>query len=396
MADRADASILHADLDAFYASVEQLEDPSLRGRPVIVGGLGPRGVVAAASYEARRFGVRSALPMVHARRRCPDGVFLAPRFELYAEKSRRFMEILRRFTPLIEPLALDEAFLDVQGSRRIHGEPVTMAHEIRRLVREETGLTVSVGVGTTKLVAKLASDLAKPDGLRAVVPGDELALLHPLPVERLFGVGPATRKRLDQLRIATIGDLARQPESALAAVLGPNQAAHLHALAWNRDDRAVEAQRERKSVGHEETFPQDLHELDELRRVVARLSDSVGARLRSASSAGRTVQLKVRFDGFQTITRSRTLPQPTDVGAVIAATARELLDAVELDRGVRLLGVSVQQLVTVESSAPSLFDDDPDHARRAVLEQTVDAVRARFGRDAVLGAAPMRNEPDPE
>ncbi len=384
---RAVASILHADLDAFYASVEQLDDPSLVGRPVIVGGLGPRGVVAAASYEARHFGVHSAMPMARARRACPDGVFIAPRFEAYTARSRHFMEILRSFTPLVEPLALDEAFLDVEGSRRIHGEPEAIAAEIRRRVRADTGLAVSVGAATTKLVAKLASDLSKPDGLRVVAPGEELALLHALPVERLFGVGPATRKRLEPLSIHTIGDLASRGKHELARAVGDNAAQRLLDLAWNRDDRGVEPERERKSVGHEETFDRDVHGHDALARELDRMALEVAIRLRAAGVAARTVQLKVRFAGFRTVTRSRTLPQPTDVGHQLATVARELLDGVDLDRGVRLLGISGHQLTVREESTPSLFADDGGLERRAALEHTVDAVRARFGTGSVRAGA---------
>ncbi len=394
---RTAPSVLHADLDAFYASVEQLDDPSLAGRPVIVGGLGPRGVVAAASYEARRFGVHSAVPMARARRACPEGVFVAPRFDRYSSMSKQFMAILRSFTPLVEPLALDEAFLDVEGVRRIHGEPETIGAEIRQRVRNEVGLAVSVGAGSTKLIAKLASDLAKPDGLRVVAPGTELAFLHPLPVERLFGVGPATRKRLDGLSIQTIGDLAARGERELTRAVGDNAAHRLLDLAWNRDDRAVEPERERKSVGHEETFDRDLHDRAALERELDRMALEVGSRLRAAGVAARTVQLKVRFAGFRTITRSRTLPQPTDVGHQVRAVARELLDAVDLERGVRLLGISGQQLVTRDESTPSLFGRDADDDRRAALEHTVDAVRARFGTGSVrAGTHDTPQSPTPE
>ncbi len=393
---RDDASILHADLDAFYASVEQLDDPALRGRPVVVGGLGPRGVVAAASYEARRFGVHSAQPMARARRACPDGVFLPPRFERYGALSRTFLEVLRRFTPLVEPLALDEAFLDVHGARRSRGRGVEIAGEIRRDVRAQTGLAVSVGAATTKLMAKLASDLAKPDGFLVVEPGHELALLHPLPVDRLFGVGPATRAQLERLGLHSVGDLARAPAATLVAALGTNRAAQLQALAQNRDDRAVEPEHERKSLGHEETFPRDVADPDELARVVTRMADRVGTRLRAEHTAARTVQLKVRFADFRTITRSRTLPAPTDRGQLIGATARELLAAVDLAEGVRLVGVTAQKLSVGATDPSALFEAGSADARHAALEETVDALRARFGPDALLGAYRPRGEPEPE
>jgi len=404
--ERTDASILHVDLDAFYASVEQLEDPSLVGKPVIVGGLGPRGVVAAASYEARTFGVYSATPMARARRACPDGVFLAPRFDLYSEKSREVMAILRSFTPLVEPIASDEAFLDVAGATRIHGDGPACAVAIRRRVRDETGLTASVGVAVSKLLAKLASDIAKPDGLLVVVPGTELEFLHPLPVERLWGVGPATRKRLAGLGVTTVGDLAALPEPALVSAVGGAHGRHLYALAWNRDERPVEPSRVVKSIGHEETFPTDITDVATLEHVVVRLADSVASRLRAACRAGRTVQLKVRYAGFRTITRSRTLREPTDLAADIAAVASALLrDVPHLEDGIRLIGVSMQQLAApAPSSQPDLFsqethaDTEEAHgepappvsprAERGALERTIDAVRARFGQNAVGPGAP--------
>ncbi len=252
--------ILHVDLDAFFASVEQLDHPELRGRPVIVGGTGPRGVVAAASYEARAFGVFSAIPVARARRLCPDGVYLSSRFERYAEKSREVMAILRSCTPLVEPLASDEAFLDVRGARRLLGTGPEIAALIKRRVRDETGLTASVGVASTKLLAKLASDLSKPDGLLVVEPDHELEFLHPLPASRFWGVGPATQERLERLGIRTIGDIARTDPVVLARLLGGAAGRHLHTLAGNHDDRAVEPDQEVKSIGTETTFPDDLIE----------------------------------------------------------------------------------------------------------------------------------------
>jgi DNA polymerase-4 len=390
--DRQAASILHVDLDAFYASVEQLADPALAGRPVIVGGLGPRGVVAAASYEARRYGVHSAMPMARARRACPQAAFLAPRFDAYNDASGSVMRVLRSFTPLVEPLALDEAFLDVAGARRLHGTGPEIAVAIRAGVRDETGLVASVGVATTKHVAKLASEESKPDGLLVVEPGTELAFLHPLDVGRLWGVGPATRRRLDALGVATVGDLAQTSEEGLVASLGNAVGHHLHALAWNRDDRAVVPTRAAKSIGHEETFPRDVVAREQLVRDVLRIGDQVGARLRDAAHVGRTVQLKVRYADFRTITRSRTLPAPTDVGAQIGAIARELLDALEISDGVRLLGVSVQQLeparavqerLAVDEPAAESGTPDPAFERHAAVERSVDAVRERFGDGAV-------------
>jgi DNA polymerase-4 len=388
----ADPAILHADLDAFYASVEQLADPTLVGKPVIVGGLGPRGVVAAASYEARRFGVRSAMPMVQARRACPNGVFLSPRFDAYQAASVQVMEIFRSYTPLVEPLALDEAFLDVRGARRRVGTGEEVAAELRARVRADTGLTVSVGVASTKFVAKLASDLSKPDGLLVVAPGTELDFLHPLPVERLWGVGPATSAVLHRLGLRTVGDLAEFGEDALVAAIGDAHGRHLHALAHNDDPRAVEPERALKSVGHEETFAVDHTDRDLLTREVVRLADRTATRLRANGLRGRTVQLKVRFADFRTITRSRTLTAATDLAADIATTARALLDAVELGGGVRLLGVAVQQLSgggeDEQQALPLRLDADttPGDERRAALERSIDGVRSRYGDASVMPA----------
>jgi len=393
--DRRDASILHVDLDAFYASVEQLADPSLRGRPVVVGGLGGRGVVAAASYEARRFGVHSAMPMGRARRACPDAVFLAPRFEAYGDASKSVMAILQSFTPLVEPLSLDEAFLDVANARRLHGTGPEVATVIRARVRDETGLVASVGVATTKHVAKLASEEAKPDGLFVVEPGEELAFLHPLDVGRIWGVGPATRKRLEQLGVRTVGELAALPEDTLVHALGPAQGSHLHALSWNLDERAVVPGQTAKSIGHEETFARDIADRSQLEREALNMAERVGARLRAAGRAGRTVQLKLRYHDFRTITRSRTLADATGAGAEIAAVARELLDAVDIGGGIRLLGVSVQQLEEATGVQEHLPLDDTASPleRHAAIERSVDALRERFGDDAV-GLASLADRGD--
>jgi DNA polymerase IV len=404
-------TILHLDLDAFYASVEQLADPSLRGRPVIVGGLGRRGVVAAASYEARRYGVHSAMPMGRARRACPDGIFLAPRFDAYGEASESVMAILRAATPMVEPLALDEAFLDVSGARRLHGSAPEIAMMLRRRIKDETGLVASVGVASTKFVAKLASDLAKPDGMLVVEAGTEIDFIHPLEVRRLWGVGPKTGERLAQLGIRTIGDLAALPEETLVHALGESHGHHLYSLAWNRDDRPVQPSREVKSVGHEETFPTDITDRETLEREVLRMSERVAERLRDGRRAGRTVQLKLRYKSFRTITRSRTLPERTNLAADIAGVARALLDAVEIGDGIRLLGVAMQQLRDVDAHDGG--DDASDQlpldmdggaargsdSRRRAVEDSMDAVRRRFGDDAV-GAATLLDrgahaEPEP-
>jgi DNA polymerase-4 len=402
---RQEPSILHVDLDAFYASVEQHDDPAIAGRPVIVGGLGPRGVVAAASYEARAFGVYSATPMGRARRACPDGVFLAPRFERYRDVSTEIMAILKSFTPLVEPISLDEAFLDVEGARRLHGTGPEIAVAARARVKAETGLTASVGVATTKLLAKLSSDLCKPDGLFVVEPGTELEFLHPLGVRRLWGVGPATERKLTSLGVSTVGELAALPEDTLVHALGRAAGHHLHELAWNRDERAVVADQEVKSIGHEETFPVDLHDHAALDHRLVGLADGVATRLRAAGVTARTVQLKVRFGDFTTVTRSRTLAEPTDLAADLRRVGGELLHALDVAPGVRLLGISGQQLVRrapttadqgtlfadatsdpeggVPTSPPASAPAGDDDGRQGALERSVDEVRARFGPGAV-------------
>jgi len=394
-------TILHVDLDAFYASVEVLDNPALAGRPVLVGGTGPRGVVAAASYEARRFGVHSAMPMGRARRLCPEAVVLPPRFDLYEAKSRAVHGIFAAFTPVIEPIALDEAFLDVTGGSRLLGDGREIGAAIRARVRAETGLTASVGVATSKLLAKLASDDAKPDGMLVVEPGTELAFLHPHPVGRLWGVGPATLARLERFGVETIGDLAALPETTLVDALGRAHGAQLHALARGRDDRPVEADRETKSIGQEETFPRDLADREALRREVLRMAERVGSRLREHGLAGRTVTLKVRFPDFRTITRSATLPEAFSASGEIARLGLALLEKVDTAGGLRLLGLSVSNLTTAATHQESLFGDDgpgpaPAEAPSARIQSAVDAVRARFGSDAVGPATLMKEAPPPD
>ena len=391
----AGAAILHVDLDAFFASVEQLDNPALRGRPVIVGGLGARGVVSAASYEARVFGVHSAMPMSRARRLAPTAAYVSPHFDRYSEKSREVMAILESVTPLVEQLSIDEAFLDVHGARRLLGTGIEIARRIRTRVEAETGLVVSVGVASTKFLAKLASDLSKPNGLIAVPPGTERAFLAPLPVSRLWGVGPATLQRLDRMGVRTIGEVAELPESALTASLGESLGQRLHALACNDDPREVVPEHEAKSIGAEETFAVDLHARAELDREVVRLVDRVTGRIRRAKLQARTLTLKIRYENFETKTRARTIPTATDVSTVFLATARELLDAVDFSRGVRLLGVSLSQLEEEgEAQGVLALDDAESQAdaqveRRAAVERAVDEVRDRFGSRSVVPASLM-------
>ena len=383
---------LHVDLDAFFASVEQLLNPEIRGLPVIVAGVGRRGVVSAASYEARAFGVRSAMPTAVARQRCPQGIFVQPRSNEYGRLSDDVMAILRSITPEVEPVSIDEAFIAVDGIRRLHGDALTVAQLIRRRVKIETGLTISVGVATTKFLAKIASDLSKPDGLLVVAPGDELAFLHPLPARRLWGVGPKTMEKLDRIAVHTIGDIAALPLEALCHAVGRAAGEHLHALSHNVDPRSVVVQRNAKSIGNEETFSYDLHTRDAINRELLRLATKVAGRLRASEVAASVVTVKLRFEDFTTITRSRTLHEASHQSAQVVAIARELVADIDVARGVRLLGVHCSVLAqpcsehqgTFDLAAPA-FDE-----RQARIDSVVDAVRAKFGRDAVEPAALVR------
>ncbi len=384
-------TILHADMDAFYVSVELRRRPELRGRPVVVGGSGDRGVVAAASYEARAYGVYSAMSSVVARRRCPQAVFLHGDHALYAEASKALHEILSRYTPEIEPIALDEAFLDVTGSARLHGNGPTIAHRIRREVRAELDLGCSVGVAPNKFIAKLASEAAKPipstsgplpgKGVVVVQYDDMIAFLHPHPVKAVWGVGPATFKRLSSLGITTVGDLAAVPVDALIASLGDSAGRHLHDLANARDVREVQSSTKMKSIGHEETFAADIFDRSELETQILRMSDAVASRLRKHEVVGRTVQLKLRFGDFTTITRSVTLSQATDLTHEVSAAALMLLNREAVAPGIRLLGVSVSGLSDDHNRQLSL--DDLDGPSREDATSAVDAIRERFGGDAI-------------
>lgn len=385
-------TILHVDMDAFFVSVELRRHPELAGKPVVVGGTGPRGVVAAASYEARRFGVHSALPSAVARRRCPHAVFLPGDHALYGQVSEQVHEVFHRYTPLVEGLALDEAFLDVTGATRLFGEGVEIAQRIRDDIADELGLSCSVGVAPNKFLAKLASVEAKPKalpdrivpgrGVVEVAPGRELAFLHPLPVKRLWGVGPVTLERLERLGIRTVRDLAVMDERTVVNALGRAQGLHLLALANAADDRPVETDREAKSIGHEETYPTDIVELDALERELVRLADAVASRLRHQGVGGRTITLKVRYAGFRTITRSVTLDSPVDTGPEIVGAVRPVLRALDLGPGIRLLGVSAGNLGEPNRQL-SLLDDVEAPSKAA---GAIDEIRARFG-SAAIGPA---------
>jgi DNA polymerase IV len=381
---RPSEPILHVDLDAFYASVEVQKDPALRGRPVVVGGTGTRGVVMSASYEARSSGVESAMPSVRARRLCPNAVFLPPDFSAYRAYSNRFREILLSFTPVVEPIALDEAFLDVGGAVVLFGNPPEIAERIRRRVREDLGISCSVGVAPNKFVAKLASQAAKPDGT-IVVPADELgSFLHPLPVSALWGAGEKTEEVLSRLGVRTIGELSEVPESILARVLGEAHARMLSELSRGFDERPVVPYEAPKSISHEETFDRDLDDEDIIVREILGLARRVGNRLREDGYVARTVVLKVRLANFSTLTRSRTLPTATDVAADLYHAAEQLYRALPgARRRIRLLGVQATGLAPAGAEQLGLLRG----RQWGELERAVDQVERRFGRDSALPAA---------
>ena len=383
--DDSGSPILHVDMDAFFALVELRDRPELRGKPVVVGGR-TRGVVLSATYEARALGIHSAMPIARARKLAPHAVYLPPSHGKYTAVSREVMRIFNDMTPLVEPLSVDEAFLDVSGALRSIGSPKQVAELIRERVHTEQQITCSVGVAPTKFIAKLASTHCKPDGL-LVIPHDKvLDFLHPLPISALWGVGERTEQVLARLGMVTVGDIAHAPQGTLTHALGPAQGAHLHALAWGRDARAVSSDREDKSIGAEETFDTDIGDADKINAHLLALSDKVASRLRKSGYVGRAVHLKVRFSDFTTITRSRTLPDHTDVASRIYATARDLHTALALDgRRLRLVGVRVDQLVEAGEVSEQLMLGEPEHGHRDA-EVAMDALRQKFGSGAVRPA----------
>jgi DNA polymerase IV len=382
------ATILHADLDAFYASVEQRDDPRLRGRPVIVGG----GVVLAASYEARAFGVRSAMGGAQARALCPEAVIVEPRIAAYTKASEAVFAVFEHTTPLVEALSIDEAFLDVGGLRRVAGTPTQIATRLRREVRERVGLPITVGVARTKFLAKVASAVGKPDGLLVVPPGEELEFLHPLPVERLWGVGTVTASKLRARGIGSVGDVAHVPEAALVAMLGRASGRHLCALAHNRDPRPVQGRRRRRSMGAQHAlgrWPKSAAELD---AVVVELIDRVTRRMRAGDRTGRTVMLRFRFDDFTRATRSHSLDRATAATTPILAVARGLLRLVMPmieRRGITLVGISVGNLDDDTAQLTLPFD----RVAGGALDVVVDDVRDRFGAAAVTRAVLLGRDP---
>lgn len=377
---RADErAIIHVDMDAFYASVEQLDEPRYRGRPVIVGGLGRRGVVAAASYEARQYGIHSAMPMGRARALCRDGVYLKPRMERYREVSGEVFAVFRDVTPLVEGISVDEAWLDATDSRTLFGDVETIGARVKQEIRSRTGLTASIGMAPNKFLAKLASDFDKPDGFCRITAGDAQDFLSPLPVERLWGIGPKAAERLHQAGIRTIGDLRAATETTLKALLG-RAAAHFHALARGLDDRAVTPDRPVKSVSHEHTFEHDLYRLDNMQHEVMALTEKVCTRLRRNQLRGSTVTVKIRTPNWQTHTRSRTLDQPTASTRDFYRTAVDLLSRWREQhpgQGVRLLGLGISGLE--QSGQGGLFDNND-----ADVDVTLDDIRQRFGGDSVI------------
>jgi DNA polymerase-4 len=394
--DDAGCTVLHVDMDAFYASVEVLDRPELRGKPVIVGG-GTRGVVLSATYEARKHGVQSAMPSGRARRLCPQAIFVPPRFSRYAEASAGIMAVFRDVTPHVQPLSLDEAFLDVRGAAKRLGSPAQIAALVKARIGEEQGLPCTVGVAATMFLAKLASTQAKPDGLLVVPPAEVVGFLHPLPVTALWGVGERVAQTLDRLGLTTVGDIATTPLATLQRALGPALGSHLADLAWGRDVRTVSSHEPDKSIGADETFSHDVDDPEVVRRELLRLSDRVARRLRAAGWQARTVTLRVRFADFTTITRSRTLRTPTDVAQDLHATVCDLHANLRLERTrIRLVGVRAEGLVLTGSRATQLAFDQPLRDRRDA-EVAADRASERFGSGAVrpasLVAPPAKPDP---
>ena len=396
MTAQAEAHILHVDMDAFFVQLEVNRRPELQGLPVVVGGSKQRGVVAAASYEARAFGVFSAMPSAKAKRLCPDLVFLPGDLPMYAATSERIMRVLHAFTPDVEQTSIDEAFMDVSGCELLFGPPYDIARQVRAQVQEREGVVCSVGVGSSKLMAKLASREAKPiaspqgtkpgKGVCMVAPGDELAFLHPMPVKALWGVGPATQKTLHGLGITTVGELAAVPEAELVQALGQAHGAHVAQLAQGLDPSPVATTRVEKSLSHEVTFPHDLTGEAELRRAVWQLAEKVGIRLRASGHFARTVTLKIRYGDFSTFTRQHTMPQATQGTQTIAQESLALLLPEDAVKGVRLLGVGVSGFDEAEAAAQQLTLDNTVPDPSPELDHALDAIRSRYGANAIRRA----------
>ncbi len=390
--DDEGCSILHVDMDAFYALASLLSRPELKGTPVIIGGGGNRGVVLSATYEARAFGVASAMPIARARRLCPQATVVAPDHARYERISQAVMAVFASVTPIVEPLSLDEAFLDVSGARRRLGTPRQIAQRIRDTIADEQGITCSVGVASTKFVAKLASGLAKPDGLLVVPAAEVVGFLHQLPVGALWGVGEHTEEALQRLGLHTVADIAHTPVDTLRRALGDNAGPALHALAWGRDTRSVVPTRRERSIGADETFSFDVDDPAYIHRQLLKLSDRTAARVRAAGLVGRTISIKVRFSDFTTITRSKTLRDPTDVSRDIYATARALFDGLGLQRArLRLVGVRMEGLMDSDHAPIQGLLDEPEHGWRDA-DRAVDRASARFGAGTVRPASLVEGE----
>ncbi len=389
---RAAPTILHLDMDAFFAAAEQASKPSLRGKPVVVGGLGPRGVVSTASYEARRFGIRSAMPMAQARRLCPNAAYLVPRFQLYRTISEQVMELLGRLSPLVEPLSLDEAFVDLEAGGVAFGSAAAReaGERLRRDIRAVTGLSGSVGLAGSKMLAKIASEQAKPDGLVLMEPGTERALLAPMSVRSLPGVGPATGEHLRRAGMTTVADLFEAGEDELVRLLGKSHGASLHRMASGYDDRPVVAERDAKSVSVEDTFDVDLHDRLRITGEVGRLADRCVQRLRASGHSGRTIVLKVRRYDFSTLTRSETLRGPTDDPAVVREAAARLLESVDTTGGVRLLGVGVTGLTDYTQEDLFAQAAGEQGTQEPESEEPVRAAEAEAGAPAEAVEAPAQ------
>jgi len=381
--DDEGCSILHVDMDAFYASASLLSRPELKGTPVIIAGAGNRGVVLSATYEARAFGVTAAMPTARALRLCPQATIVAPDYGRYERISKAVMAVFASVTPIVEPLSLDEAFLDVSGARRRLGTPSQIAQQIRDTIADEQGITCSAGVASTKFIAKLASGLAKPDGLLVVPQAEVVGFLHQLPVGALWGVGERTEEALRRLGLHTVADIAHTPLETLRRALGDNAGPALHALAWGQDTRSVVPTHRERSIGADETFSFDVDEPAYIHRQLLKLSDRTAARMRAAGLVGRTISIKVRFSDFTTITRSRTLRDPTDVSRDIYAIARALFDGLGLQRArLRLVGVRMEGLMDSEFAPIQGLLDAPEHGWRDA-DRAVDRASARFGAGAV-------------
>lgn len=380
-------SIIHLDMDAFYPAVEALDKPELKGKPVIVGGAKERGVVSSASYEARRFGVHSAQPIATAIRLCPDGIFMPVRMSRYKEVSGQVFEIFHCFTPLVEPLSIDEAFLDLTGAERLMGQTEEIAKKIKETVLKKTGLTVSAGVASSKFVAKIASDIDKPDGLTVVPPNRVREFLDPLPIKKMWGVGKITQQALARLNVKTFKDLRQIPVEILEKNFGKHGAA-MHLLSMGIDERDVEPEREAKSIGHEQTFMKDILDPDQAKKEILSLANRVALRMRREEVRGSTVSLKVKYSDFTQITRAATLPEPTDDSMEIYSTSCRLLKKTAVGkRPVRLLGISLSQLSSLEGEKQLfLFDQDKGYRKRKNLNTALDSICEKFGEKSIRPA----------